>query len=54
VSEIWEKYKTQGIAALTPAEKHALTMAGVKIGVGVVGGHRLLTGRDILTGEKSG
>lgn len=46
--EILKKLHTQGWSGLAPHEKTRLVAGGV----GLIGAHRLMTGRDLLTGQK--
>lgn len=50
LSGTWQRFNSQGWGALSSAEKGKLIAAGLA----TVGGHRVLTGRDVLTGERSG
>jgi hypothetical protein len=44
------KFNKQGWGSLTPGEKTKLIGAGVA----TVAGHRILTGRDLVSGDKGG
>jgi hypothetical protein len=47
--DILKKLHTEGWSALAPHEKTRLVGGGV----GLIGAHRLVTGRDLLTGDKN-
>lgn len=49
ITDAWNSFNTKGWAGMTPAEKSALIRAGAM----TVGGHRVLTNRDVLTGERT-
>jgi hypothetical protein len=48
LTDTLHKFHGQGWGSLSQAEKHQLLTTGA----GVIGAHRLLTGRDLLTGDK--